>query len=326
MGPCGAPRSATPFRLVGVRRCRPTLLRKVGRRGRRVSTVIGGPRTPAFRGAVITLRGSNTLLSHMAAIFNGLVDTRADSRVRRLTRGVVPMLSRRDGGVDLGRGLFTHVGTMCRRGSRLRLGNRSTRLLRGACSNFMEDNTGLANRTGRGFHRLGARLDVLALHFSRGLLGRAGGCRLTLARGRLRKLPRDSLRDCTRATGSGKGRNDVVALSTPDFIPFVGCYSSHSLHERICVTCGARYARGGRCGGISVVGRLMGVHVRLTRLLNFSAFTRCGLGGHVTRADSTMCGLLGRLLSTCAPTTLGRITRIRTLTHRVRNGSFRLVP
>lgn len=205
---CAAPCKAIPFSGVGARRCRPTVHRKVHRRTTRVSTVIGGPRTPAFTGAVLTCRGSNRLLSHMAAMFNGLHDTRAGSSLRALTRRVVPLLDRRDGGVDLGRRLFGHMGTICGRGRRLGLAPRRAGLLRGVCSNFVHQKTGLRKRTRGRCHRLAGRLDDLALRFDRGGLGRVGGCRLILASGtRLTKLPRDTVRTTTRATGRGNMRN-----------------------------------------------------------------------------------------------------------------------
>lgn len=205
---CRAPRTAIPFSQVGARRCRPTVLRNVGRRGTRVSTVVLGPRGTGFGGAVRTFRRSNRLLSEIISIFNGVLDTRAGSSLRRLTRGVVPLLDRRDGGVALGRGLFTHIGRICSRGRALRLARRRDRLLRGTCGDFMQRNTGLRKRTERRCHGLAARLDGLALSFDRGGLGRAGDCRVLLAGGRdLTKLPRVVMRTTTRATGDRKGRN-----------------------------------------------------------------------------------------------------------------------
>lgn len=118
----------------------------------------------------------------------------------------------------------------------------------------------------------------------------------------------------------------MFALRTPDCNPFLACTSDHSLHHRLCVTCGAGYARSGTDGGLRVMGGLTGIHVRVTRLLNCSGFTRCGLRRHVTRGDRSICGLLSRLLRTCAPATGRRCTRIRTLTHRTRKRSFILVP
>lgn len=202
---CAAPCNAIPFSGVGGRRCRPTVHRNVDHRTTRVSTVIGGPRTPAFTGAVLTCRGSKRLLSQIAAMFNGLHDTRAGSSLRGVTRRVVPLLDRRDGGVDLGRRLFRHVGIMCNRGSSVRLAPRRAGLLRGTCGKFVHHKTGLRKRTGRGCHRLAGGLDGLALSFDRGGLGRAGGCRLALAsRTRLTNLPRDTVRTTTRATQRGK--------------------------------------------------------------------------------------------------------------------------
>ncbi len=194
-----------PFRRVELRSCRPTFVRNVQRSSRLASDVVGGPRTPAFSGAV-TFAIPRDLLKHMDGIFFGLLDTRAGSSVSTLTRGVSPVLARRTGGVLLGRGLFTHIGSMCR--ARQRLAPRRLVLLRGGCSKFVHDKTGLSPRSGRGFHRLDGRLDRLALRFSRGGLGRAGGFRLRLARrGRLSNLPRSTVRTTTLTTGRGRLRN-----------------------------------------------------------------------------------------------------------------------
>ncbi len=204
---CAAPRRATPFSGVGVRRCRPTFLRNVGRRRARISTVVGGPRAPAFRGAVITVSCTNSVLSQMTAIFFGLGDTRASSRVRTLTRGLSPVLARRSGGMDLGRGLFTHIGTMCRAASGDALAARRRHLLRGSCSDFTHGKTGLDRRSGTGCHRLAARLDGAALTFNRGVLGTAGDCTLGMASSaHLGNVPRSTLRTTTRATGRGNRR------------------------------------------------------------------------------------------------------------------------
>lgn len=208
MRPCRALRSAAPFRRVQVRSCRPTIQRNVQLRSRRVRRVANGPRRPAFRGAVLTLRRTKGTLSQIAAILFGLLDTRAYSTLRRVTRGLAPTLSRRTGGVDLGRRLFTHMGTICSGERSLRLAPRRHHLLRGSCSNFIHGKTGLSRRSGTAFQGLDVRLDDLALGFSRGRLGRAGNCRLILrARSRLTKLPRDTVRTTTRATRRGKGRN-----------------------------------------------------------------------------------------------------------------------
>lgn len=205
---CSALRNAIPFSGVGAKSCMPTVHRNVHHRGTRVRTVVHGPRIPAFTGAILTCRGSNRVLRHIDAMFNGLLDTRASSSLRRLTGRVVPVVDRRRGGVDLGRRLFTHVGTICRRRSGRALDPRRRGLLRSVCGNFMHGNTGLLKRSGRGCQTLYGRLDLLALRFDRGGLGRAGSCGLIVASGsRLTKLPRDTMRTTTRATKRGNIRN-----------------------------------------------------------------------------------------------------------------------
>lgn len=179
------------FSGVGLRCCRPTFLGKVRRRGRGVGAVVRGPRTPAFRGAVMTLSGDSPVLSHIDTVFFGVASTRAASRLARLSVGVTPMLSRRDSGVSLGRRLFTGMGGMCRRGGSLRLAARRRHLLSGACGDFMHSKTGLSTRGRTHLHRIGGRLSALNVAFDGGVLGRGGAFRLFMSgRRSLTNLPR----------------------------------------------------------------------------------------------------------------------------------------
>lgn len=168
--------------------------------------MIGGPRPTAFRGAVTTLSRDKTLLHGIDAMFCKLGDTGAGSRVSTLDHRLSPLRSGRDSSVTLGRGLFTHVGTICRGPNSL--SGRRGGLLRRACGSFMHKNTGLSTRDRGGLHRLGDRVSVLRLAFNRGVRGRAGTFRLVISgRRSLTKLPRGLVTDTTRATGRTNVRN-----------------------------------------------------------------------------------------------------------------------
>lgn len=187
-------RCNTPsFAGVELRRCRPTFLGKVRRRGTRVGTVISGPRRPAFRGAVITLSGDNKVLTEMDKIFFTLARTSAGSSLATLGRGVTPMLSRRDSGVCLGRSLCGQITSIRRRRQRngVALAARRRQLLSGCCGTFIHSNTKLSTKGRSHLERVGGRLSALKVTFSGRVLGRGGTCRL-IVRGRtsLTKLPR----------------------------------------------------------------------------------------------------------------------------------------
>lgn len=179
------------FSGVGLRRCRPTFLGNVRRRGRGVRTVVRDPRIPAFRGAVMTLSGDTPVLSHIDTVFFGVASTRAASSLARLSVGLTPILSRRRSGVSLGRALFGQVGSICRRGSSLGLAVRRRQLLSGACGDFIHSKTGLSAGRRTHLHRVGGRLSALNVAFDGGMLGRGGTFRLFISgRRSLTNLPR----------------------------------------------------------------------------------------------------------------------------------------
>lgn len=202
---CAAPFNIPPFRRVGIRRCGPTFLGKVRRRATRMRTVMGGPSGTAFRGAVITLSHDKRLLVGITCTFDNRTDIGAGSRVRTLRRRLSPLLSGRDSSVDLGPGLFTHIGSMCRGRTGLGLSGRRGGLLRRACGKFIQNNTGLSTSRRTRLHGLGRRVSVLRLAFKRGSLGRAGTFRLIISGGRsLSNLPRALVTTTTAATGRTK--------------------------------------------------------------------------------------------------------------------------
>lgn len=205
-----APCKAPSFSHVGIRRCRPTFLGNVRRRGKRVGTVMRGPRRPDFRGAVITLSGDKRVLTHIDNIFFTLARTSAGSRVVTLRTGVTPVLSRRDSGVFLGRRLCGEITTIRtrRRTKGVRLAARRRCLLSGCCGRFIHSNTKLSTRGRRHLHRVGGRLSALAVRFNGRILTSGGSCLLIMSGGRsLTNLPSTIVTKTTRRTGTRKGSN-----------------------------------------------------------------------------------------------------------------------
>ena len=238
----------------------------------RISRIADRTDEPTFENVIDELELATEALDRVCSVFDILVDTESNERLRAIEMEIAPQLARFDVEVRMNRRLFARLDQLWRRRNRIGLDEERMTVLRRHHRDFETSGARLEGQDRQRMAEIEERLAVLCTQFGQNVLADEAAWHMQIAEEDLVDLP-EFLRTAAAQAASQRGiEGHAVTLDRSLIEPFLMFSGNRALRKRAHRAWSQRGANGGTTDNGDSIREIMQLRHEIATLLGRSSY------------------------------------------------------